>query len=40
MTIDFSRGTSKRATRLTEDWIVHLEDTGQKTNTVKRLEPA
>lgn len=42
MTIDFSGGDLERRDEKREDWIVHLEDTGQGTNTggrVKRLEP-
>jgi glucose-1-phosphate cytidylyltransferase len=42
ITIDFSRGEVKTRTKDCEDWIVHLEDTGEHTNTggrVKRLEP-
>ena len=42
ITIDFSNGAIKTRTRESEDWIVHLEDTGEDTNTggrVKRLEP-
>lgn len=41
MTIDFSTGDLKTHSRDCEDWIVHLKDTGQETNTggrVKRLE--
>ncbi len=42
MTIDFSSGKIETYDKEPEDWIVHLKDTGQETNTggrVKRLEP-
>lgn len=43
MTIELSSGrVDKRSARSCEDWVVHLEDTGQETETggrVKRLEP-
>ena len=42
ITIDFSTGEVKTHTRDCEDWIVHLTDTGEETNTggrIKRLEP-
>ena len=41
LTIDFSRGEVTTRKKDCEDWIVHLEDTGEDTNTggrVKRLE--
>jgi glucose-1-phosphate cytidylyltransferase len=41
ITIDFSRGEIATRDKECEDWIVHLIDTGQETNTggrVKRLE--
>lgn len=42
LTIDFSNGEVTTRKKDCEDWIVHLEDTGEDTNTggrVKRLEP-
>jgi glucose-1-phosphate cytidylyltransferase len=42
MTISFGDGTVDRHKRECEDWIIHLENTGEETNTggrVKRLEP-
>ena len=42
MTIDLSRRQIEMQQSDREDWIIHLEDTGQETNTggrVKRLEP-
>lgn len=42
MTISFGDGTVDRHKRECEDWIIHLENTGEDTNTggrVKRLEP-
>lgn len=42
MTIDFSRGDLETRDEKLEDWIVHLENTGDGTNTggrIKRLEP-
>lgn len=42
ITIDFSSGEVKTRKKDCEKWIVHLEDTGEDTNTggrVKRLEP-
>lgn len=42
MTVDLSTGKVARHKQECEDWIVHLMDTGQETNTggrVKRLEP-
>ncbi len=42
MTVDLSSGKVEKHTRECEDWIVHLIDTGQETNTggrLKRLEP-
>ena len=42
MTIDLSKGMVQRHSEGSEDWVVHLMDTGQETNTggrVKRLEP-
>lgn len=42
MTLDLSSGEVKRLNQKCEDWIVHLMDTGQETNTggrIKRLEP-
>jgi len=42
MTIDLSSGEIEPHSRECEDWVVHLMDTGQETNTggrVKRLEP-
>lgn len=42
MTIDLSSGKVERHKKECEDWVVHLIDTGQDTNTggrVKRLEP-
>lgn len=42
MTIDLGSGKVQAHDRECEDWIVHLVDTGEKTNTggrVKRLEP-
>lgn len=42
MTIDFTRDTVETHTKKSRDWIVHLMDTGQGTNTggrIKRLEP-
>lgn len=42
MTIDVAKGKLQKHKRDCEDWIVHLIDTGQETNTggrVKRLEP-
>ena len=41
MTIDFSSGKIQTYDKECEDWLVHLKDTGQETNTggrVKRLE--
>jgi len=42
LTINFSNGEVTTRKKDCEDWIVHLEDTGEDTNTggrVKRLEP-
>ena len=42
MTLDLSRGAVNAQGSECEDWIVHLKNTGQETNTggrVKRLEP-
>lgn len=42
MTFDFASGKIETRDRECDDWIVHLMDTGQETNTggrVKRLEP-
>ena len=42
ITIDFSTGEVKTHTKDCEDWIVHLKDTGEETNTggrIKRLKP-
>lgn len=42
MTINFARDTVETHTKEARDWIVHLLDTGQDTNTggrIKRLEP-
>ena len=42
MTIELTTGKVEKRGYDCEDWIVHLEDTGQKTNTggrIKRLEP-
>ncbi|MEJ7615970.1 MAG: glucose-1-phosphate cytidylyltransferase [Pyrinomonadaceae bacterium] len=42
MTINISNGTLEMHEREGEDWVVHLMDTGQETNTggrIKRLEP-
>src|SRR5919202_325738 len=42
MTIDFSSGKVETYDKEREDWLVHLKDTGQETNTggrIKRLEP-
>jgi len=42
MTLDLSNGVVKDRDSMCEDWIVHLKDTGQETNTggrVKHLEP-
>lgn len=42
MTLDFTSGKVETHGKEYEDWIVHLYDTGQETNTggrVKRLEP-
>jgi glucose-1-phosphate cytidylyltransferase len=42
MTVDLARGTVEIHRNQAEDWLVHLIDTGQETNTggrVKRLEP-
>lgn len=42
MSIDFAKGQIDRAEE-SEDWIVHLNDTGQQTNTggrLKRLQPS
>jgi glucose-1-phosphate cytidylyltransferase len=42
ITIDLSRGKVETQESDCEDWVVHLKDTGQETNTggrVKRLEP-
>jgi glucose-1-phosphate cytidylyltransferase len=42
MTIDFSSGDVESYGREPKDWVVHLRDTGQETNTggrIKRLEP-
>jgi glucose-1-phosphate cytidylyltransferase len=42
MTISFGDGKVDRHKRECEDWIIHLENTGEETNTggrVKRLEP-
>jgi glucose-1-phosphate cytidylyltransferase len=42
MTVDLSKGKVDTQDRDCEDWVVHLRDTGQETNTggrLKRLEP-
>jgi glucose-1-phosphate cytidylyltransferase len=42
ITIDFSTGEVKSHSKDCEDWIVHLKDTGEETNTggrIKRLKP-
>jgi len=42
MTLDLSRGAVNAQVSECEDWIVHLKNTGQETNTggrIKRLEP-
>lgn len=42
MSIDLANGRVERQDRECEDWVVHLKNTGQNTNTggrVKRLEP-
>lgn len=42
MTVDLSKGAVDTRKTDCEDWVVHLEDTGQESNTggrVKRLEP-
>jgi glucose-1-phosphate cytidylyltransferase len=42
MTLDLSKGVVDSRESDCEDWVVHLKDTGQETNTggrVKRLEP-
>lgn len=42
MTIELGTGRIEKRDRECEDWIIHLEDTGQETNTggrIKRLEP-
>jgi len=42
MTLDLSRGAVNAQSSECEDWIVHLKNTGQDTNTggrIKRLEP-
>ena len=42
MTLDLSKGVVDSQESDCEDWVVHLKDTGQETNTggrVKRLEP-
>ena len=42
MTLDLSNGDVKDRAGDCEDWLVHLKDTGQETNTggrIKRLEP-
>jgi glucose-1-phosphate cytidylyltransferase len=42
ITIDFSTGEVKTHSKDCEDWIVHLKDTGEETNTggrIKRLKP-
>jgi glucose-1-phosphate cytidylyltransferase len=42
MTIELTTGKVEKRGYECEDWVVHLEDTGQKTNTggrIKRLEP-
>jgi glucose-1-phosphate cytidylyltransferase len=42
MTVDIARGRIEQHERETDDWIVHLVDTGQETQTggrIKRLEP-
>jgi glucose-1-phosphate cytidylyltransferase len=42
MTIDLGRGDVKTQNSECEDWVVHLQNTGQETNTggrVKRLQP-
>lgn len=42
MTIELTTGKVEKRVHECEDWIVHLEDTGQQTNTggrIKRLEP-
>lgn len=42
MTLDLSKGVVDTQDSDCEDWVVHLKDTGQETNTggrVKRLEP-
>jgi glucose-1-phosphate cytidylyltransferase len=43
MTIDLGRGRMNTRDRQSEDWVVHLEETGQDTNTggrLKRLAPS
>ncbi|HEY0077459.1 MAG TPA: glucose-1-phosphate cytidylyltransferase [Pyrinomonadaceae bacterium] len=43
MTVDLSRGAVEAQDSDCEDWIVHLKNTGQETNTggrIKRLEPS
>ena len=42
MTVDLARGNVEVHQNTDEDWLVHLIDTGQETNTggrVRRLEP-
>lgn len=42
MTIELSSGRVEKRAEAREDWVVHLENTGQNTNTggrIKRLEP-